>query len=201
MDIGKNELRRLYTEGRSMLEISEKYGCSMHKVAYWMKKYQIPRRSRSEANYLKYNPDGDPFKIKTNLTLEEQLLKGIGLGIYWGEGAKTNKYSLRVANTDAGIIRTFRQFLLKICGLKKGKATYSLVCFNDVNPDTARNYWSKELGILPDKFGKITIIPKQGKGTYKKKSKFGVCTIQVSNIKLRNWMMKELKFLRNNMPC
>jgi hypothetical protein len=175
-----------------MKEMSQKCNCSVHKVAYWMNKYKIARRTRDEANYLKYNPNGDPFVIKTKLNPDEQFLKGLGLGIYWGEGAKTSEHSLRVANTDVGIIRAFRRFLLNICGLREDKISYSLICFNDVDPNIARNYWAKELGILPHKFGKITIIPKQGKGTYKRKSTFGVCTIQASNIKLREWMMKEL---------
>ncbi len=179
-----------------MPEISEIYKCSMHKIAYWMEKYGIPRRSRSEANYLKNNPNGDPFRIKTKLNSEGQFLKGLGLGIYWGEGAKTSKYSLRVANTDVDLIRTFRSFLLNICGLRKDKISYSIICSNDVDPNLSRNYWSKELGILPHKFGKITIIPKQGKGTSKKKSMYGVCIIQASNIKLRDWMMNELEGLK-----
>ena len=193
----KGELEKLYNSGLSMFDISQRYKCSVHKIVYWMTKFKIDRRERSEANYLKYNPDGDPFKIKTELTIEEQLLKGLGLGIYWGEGAKTSKYSLRVANTDVGIIKTFRKFLLKICRLRENKITYSLICFNDADPEIARNYWSKELGILPDKFGKITIISKQGKGTYKHKSLYGVCTIQASNVKLRNWLIGELEILRN----
>jgi len=49
---------------------------------------------------IKYNPNGDPFEIKTNLDKGEQFLKGLGLGIYWGEGTKTSIHSLRVANTD-----------------------------------------------------------------------------------------------------
>ena len=196
MDIDRSNLEELYKSGRSMAEIAQKYGCSVHKIVYWMNKYKIVRRSRSEANYIKYNPDGDPFKIKSELNDEERFLKGLGLGIYWGEGAKTSNHSLRVANTDVGIIKTFRKFLLEICGLRENKITYSLICFNDADPNIARNYWSKELGILPHKFGKITIIPKQGKGTYKKKSMFGVCTIQASNIKLRNWLIGELEILK-----
>jgi hypothetical protein len=193
----ENLLRNLYNSGKSMAEMAVFNKCSMHKITYWMIKYNIPRRSRSEAIYLKYNPNGDPFGIRNNLTLEEWFLKGLGLGIYWGEGAKTSKYSLRVANTDAGIIRSFRSFLLKICRLRKDKITYSLICFNDADPESVRNHWSEQLGILPNKFGKITIIPKQGKGTYKRKSLFGVCTIQASNIKLRDWMMKELEALKD----
>jgi len=178
-----------------MSEIAAVLNCSPHKIAYWFTKFGIPRRNRSDAGYLKNNPNGDPFKIKMVLNTEERLLMGLGLGIYWGEGAKTSEHSLRVANTDAGIIKTFREFLLRICQLREDKITYSLICFNNANPKTARSHWSKELGILPRKFGKITIIPKQGKGTYKRKSAFGVCTIQASNIKLREWMMKELELL------
>lgn len=196
MPIKKNELEHLYKSGFSMLEISKVCNCSVHKITYWMKKYDIPRRNRSEANYLKYNPDGDPFKIKTKLSLDEAFLKGLGLGIYWGEGSKTNKYSLRVANTDPGVIKTFRRFLLDILGVKRDKISYSLICFNDSNPILSKKYWSKELGILPEKFGKITIISKQGKGTYKKKSALGVCTINFSNIKLRNLILEELDALK-----
>lgn len=196
----KENLEELYKSGKSMAEIGIYLGCSQHKVAYWLSKHKIPRRNRSDANYLKYNPDGDPFKIKHDLSSSEMFLYGLGLGIYWGEGAKTNIHSLRVSNTDVEIIKTFRQFLLNICGLRQNKITYSIVSFNDIDPEVARGYWSKELGILPEKFGKITIISKQGKGTYKKKSTFGVCTLQVSNIKLKKWMMGELEVLKK-LPC
>lgn len=190
--MSENKIVELYQSGKSMNEVAKKLKCSPHKVAYWLRKLKIPRRNRSDANYLKYNPDGDPFKIKHNLSKRETFLYGLGLGIYWGEGSKTTKHSLRVSNTDAGIIKTFRRFLLEICGVRKSKITYSIICFNDVEPNDVRKYWAKELGILPAKFGKITVIPKQGKGTYKKKSENGVCIIQISNIKLRGWMMDKL---------
>ena len=194
--LAKKYLETLYKSGKSMAEIAAKVGCSLHKVSYWFNQYEIPRRSRSEANYIKYNPNGDPFEIKNNLDKKDSFLKGLGMGIYWGEGSKTSSHSLRVSNTDVGIIKSFRRFLKDICGLRMDKATYSIICFNDTDPAVARNYWSEKLGILPAKFGKITVIPKQGKGTYKRKSRFGVCTVQVSNVKLRNWMMTELESLR-----
>src|ERR1700690_241208 len=96
----KDLLKKHYESGKSMAEIATDLGFSVHKILYWMIKYEIPRRSRSEANYLKYNPGGDPFEIKNNLNSEELFLKGLGMGIYWGEGAKTSEHSLRVANTD-----------------------------------------------------------------------------------------------------
>lgn len=112
-----------------------------------------------------------------------------------GEGTKVTPHSLRVTNTNPELIKVYRKFLLEICGLRKDKITYSIICFNDTAPDTARLYWAKKLMISPGKFGKITQIPKQGKGTYKKKSQFGVCTIQASNIKLKTWLISQLDHL------
>lgn len=104
-----------------MAEIAKKIGCSINKIAYWMDKYKIKRRSNSEATYVKRNPNGDPFKIKNKLNLKEQQLQGLGIGIYWGEGDKGNPHSLRVANTDPKLIRVFIRFLLEICRLEKKK--------------------------------------------------------------------------------
>ncbi len=191
--IPQSQLRILYHSGHSMSEIAHDLDCSIHKVAYWMEKYGIKRRSPSEATYLKANPHGDPFNIKNRLDSKEMFLYGLGVGIYWGEGDKVSKNALRVANTDPYVIKTFTKFLLDICGLEKRKLLYNLISFNDSNPEDARVFWAKELKISPQKFGKIVQIPSQGKGTYKKKSKSGVCIIIVCNMKLKDWMMKQIK--------
>ena len=188
----KKEIKQKYLAGQSMFQIAKHFGCSVHKVVYWMKKYDINRRSRSEAIYLFNNPNGDPFSIKNNLTEEEILLKGMGLGIYWGEGNKTSKNSLRVSNTDPYLIKTFRSFLRQICQVKESKIGYAIVCFNDSDPQKVKSYWSKELKISPEKFGKIVQVPPQGKGTYKRKSIYGVCTLRFNNTKLKRWLMDKI---------
>jgi len=78
--IAKEQLERLYSKGFSMMEIAGKIGHSPSGIKYWMDKLNIPRRSRSEATYVKRNPNGDPFKIKNKLNKNEILLKGLGLG-------------------------------------------------------------------------------------------------------------------------
>jgi uncharacterized protein YjcR len=80
--LSKEVLNKMYIEGYSMAEIAKKIGCSINKIAYWMDKYKIKRRSNSEATYVKRNPNGDPFKIKNKLNLKEQRLQGLGIGIY-----------------------------------------------------------------------------------------------------------------------
>ena len=104
-----------------MQEIADKMRWSLHKVSYWLDQCSISRRSPSEATYVKRNPGGDPFKIKSQLTKKDETLKGLGLGLYWGEGDKSpNNTSVRLANTDPLLIKKFKEFLTKICGVKKG---------------------------------------------------------------------------------
>lgn len=196
--VDKSTLEKLYKSGKSMTEISQKYKCSVHKVVYWMRKYRIARRTHSESSYLKHNPNGDPFRIRPRLTREELFLFGLGVGIFWGEGSKSPEVSsLRIANTDPDLIRTFLKFLTDLFGLDKKRFSYSIICFNDTDPEVCRNYWSEQLKISPDRFGKITIIPKQGKGTYKRKSQFGVCIVQGNNVKLKRFVFDQIDKIRD----
>lgn len=198
MTILKSDLETLYLSGKSMTQISKLLGCSVHKVAYWMNEYKIPRRTRSEATYLLSNPDGDPFNLGNinNLSKEDMFLYGLNIGLYWGEGEKTTKHAIRVTNSDPYVILRFRDFLIGICKLETSKIRYYLICFNDIDQNVAKKYWSNILQISPDKFGKIVVIPTQGKGTYTKKSKYGVCTIYAGNMKLKSWILEEINKLR-----
>lgn len=192
--LSKEQLERLYDQGLSLKEISILLNYSVHKVVYWMQRHNIPRRSRSDAAYIKLNPNGDPFVINTNLS---PFLYGLGLGIFWGEGTKATDHIVRVTNTDPSLIRVFRMFLISVCGVKDEKIHYSIVAFNDSDISVVSGYWSKQLKISPEKFGKIVQIAPQGKGSYKRKSQFGVCSITVSNVKLKHWITIELQMIEH----
>lgn len=188
----KELLYRLYNDGNSLPQMAKELNCSIHKVVYWMQKYNIPRRSTSESVYLQANPTGDPFNIVTPITFEQSVLYGFGIGLYWGEGEKTSRGQVRVINTDPNLILTFRSFLLRICSVIPERIRYDIICFNDTSPEIALEYWTEKLGVSKEKFGKIVQIPPQGKGTYKRKSQFGVCTIRFSSTKLKKWIMGEI---------
>ena len=190
--LAKETLERAYISGKSMWEISSMLGCSIHKVTYWMTKFQIKKRSRSEAMYRKLNPNGDPFKVPPLIPKDPQFWLGLGLGIYWGEGNKITPHSVRVTNSNPNMIKAFRKFLLEVCKTNPDKLQYSIVCFNDSNLQDVLSLWSTELNVPKEKFGKIVQIPPQGKGTYKRKSKSGVCTLTFGNIKLKKWIMEQI---------
>jgi hypothetical protein len=194
--ISENSLRHLYEEEKlSMQEIAKRLGFSLNKINYWMKKYGIQSRSISEGVYLKCNPDGDPFKIQIPKSLQDAMLYGLGLGLYWGEGTKSNKHSIRLGNTDPRLVKSFIFFLEKIYGVKRSKLQFGLQVFSDMSPQKALNFWRVALGAEKEQFFKVIVTPSRGKGTYKRKIQHGVLTVYCNNRKLRDILCGEIEKL------
>ncbi|KKQ66036.1 MAG: hypothetical protein US86_C0007G0081 [Candidatus Daviesbacteria bacterium GW2011_GWA2_38_24] len=190
--LSRSNLEELYSSGLSMFEIAQKYKVSPHKVVYWMDKYKIKRRSRSEATYVKRNPNGDPFVFNKPKTLEEAKLYGIGLGLYWGEGTKASKTSVRIGNTNPALLKTFINFIVTIFSVKKDHLRFGLQIFTDINTKAALNYWTTQLGVKRSQFYKTIVTKSNSLGTYRKKSEYGVVTIYYHNSKLRNLLVTDL---------
>jgi hypothetical protein len=191
--ISKAELEGLYVKkGLSVQVISQRLGFSVHKVIYWMDKHGIKRRTISDAIYLKRNPDGDPFIIKPLKTKADAELFGMGLGLYWGEGTKASKHSVRLGNTDPALLRMFIRFLTELFGVQKADMRFSLQIFTDINPEEALEYWVTELHVSPSQFGKIIVTISGSLGTYRKKSLYGVVTVYYHNKKLRDIIINML---------
>ncbi len=184
--MNKDSLIKWYLEGLlSVSEISKKTGFSQNKINYWMSKYEIPKRSISDAVYLRSNPKGDPFIFKPPITNIEWQLFGLGIGLYWGEGNKRNKNSLRLGNSDPKLIKVYLVFLNKIYAINKNQLKFGLQIFSDISSIRAQNYWIKELNVKKSQFQKIIITPSRGAGTYRQKSQYGVLTVYFNNTKLK----------------
>ena len=189
----KDKILYLYhKKGKSMQEIADLLGCSLHKVSYWMEKYEIKSRSRSDATYLKRNPNGDPFKFIPPKNLKEAQLFGLGLGLYWGEGTKANKNSIRLGNTDPYLIKRFMDFLIHFFSIKKDDLYFGIQIFTDINPRQAMDFWVKELKIKSSQFNKPIVTKSGSIGTYRKKSEYGVVTVMYHNKKLRDLLISLL---------
>jgi len=109
-----------------MMDIANLHKCSIHKVQYWMDKYDLKRRTISDATYLRNNLDGDPFMVKAVTSTDQVKHLGIGIGLYWGEGNKANKWFLRLGNTNAALLRMFIRFLVEIFEVKKDDMRFTL---------------------------------------------------------------------------
>ncbi len=185
--ITRNTLIKLYIEDKlSMTEIAKKLGCSVHKITYWMDIYEIKRRSISEAIYQKNNPNGDPFKIATIKSIKKAKLYGLGIGLYWGEGTKASKNSVRLGNSDPMLLNIFIKFLQECFNVDKKDLRFGLQIFSDIDPTDALKYWSSELDAKLSQFYKVHVTISGSVGTYRHKSKYGVVTIYFNNKKLRD---------------
>lgn len=197
MQITKKIIKKLYiTDKLSVSQISAVKNCSENKINYWLKKYKIRKRNISEAVYIRKNPNGDPFHIKKDKNIENALLHGIGLGLYWGEGTKSNKTSIRVGNTDPDLIIKFIEFLRKCYQIDKNKLKYSLQIFNDMPKKKTVEFWCNKLKIKPFQLGKPVITPARSIGTYRNKTKYGVLIVYFNNRKLRDIICNEIDTLR-----
>ena len=188
--IEKEVLEKLYfKDGKSMKDIAKQLGCSQHKVEYWMQKHVLKIRTISDAVYLKNNPNGDPFKFVPPKNAKETELFGLGLGLYWGEGTKADKGAVRLGNSDFMLIEKFIEFLVEIFSIRRSDLKFGLQLFNDVSTVEALDFWRKKLKIDKSQFYKTVITKSRAKGTYRKKSKYGVLTVYYHNRKLRDLLV------------
>ncbi|MBX4210620.1 hypothetical protein KW783_01470 [Candidatus Parcubacteria bacterium] len=185
--ISKERLLNLYVDQKkSSSEIAHIFKCSLNQVNYWLIKYKIKKRTISQALYNKHNPKGDPFEYVYPKTFKDALLFGLGMGLYWGEGNKRNKNSVRLTNGDPKMIKKFIIFLKTIFNIDKNKLKFGLQVFKDTAPSKALAFWRRELAEPKSKFQKVVILPSRGIGTYKHKLEYGVLTIYFNNTKLRD---------------
>lgn len=190
-------LRDLYEKKKfSMKEISENLGCSHTQVAYWMKYYKIPRRTRSESVYIKNNPQGDPFLLCEPKTLNEAILYGLGLGLYWGEGTKANNFSIRLGNTDPDLILTFIVFLQTFFTIHKKDLRFGIQVFSDMKPEEVTLFWSSKLKVSKTQFMKTIVTKTRNNGSYTRKIKHGVLTVYFHNTKARNLLFSLIEKMK-----
>ena len=186
-------LKYYIKEKKSISEIAKLLSKSETGINYWIKKHNIKKRTIGEAIYLKNNPNGDPFNIKVPDSLYLSELKGLGIGLYWGEGSKKNRNSIKICNSDPALIKKFIEFLVKILGVNKNLLKFSLQIYDDVDPENTKKYWINYLKIKPEQFyNKITVTKSEKLGTYKKKNKLGVLNVYYHNTKLRNILIEML---------
>lgn len=195
----KNTLLQLYQEEkRSANEIAKILSCSPTKVNYWLKKHSIKKRTISESLYIHSNPNGDPFVIKQQTSDRDWFLYGLGLGLFWGEGNKVNKNSVRLGNTDPGLIKMFLLFLRSSYNIDESKLRFGLQVFSDIDSEVAKKFWCNQLGVSAAQFQKVIVTPSRGRGSYVRKNQQGVLTIYFSNTKLRDIIVHAVTELQNN---
>ena len=152
--VSKDLLEELYfRRGLSAQEIANDLGVSYHKISYWMDQYDFERRNRSEAGYLKHNPDGEKFRID----LSDRELFVAGIALYLGEGGKTRSSELVLTNSDPGVLQLWVRFLDKVCGVPPAKLRVHVHYYEDLDYPSILEFWSQMLAIPMENFGQPTL--------------------------------------------
>ena len=101
-----------------------------------------------------------------------------GMMLYWGEGTKAPRTSVKLSNTDAEMVRLFVLFLTQACRIPIGKIKAHLLIYPDLEERTCRGYWSKKAGIPWENFTKSVQI--MGRHQTRRLN-WGICIVDVSS--------------------
>ena len=153
VSLSVDKVRDLYWNKQCNLEeIAENLGVSVWSLYRFMNKNNIPRRNRSDANYVG-SKDKLHFEIKDKLREKDKKLKIAGIMLYWAEGTKSRKSNMvDFVNSDPDMIKLFLKFLRQICGVKEERLRVYLYSYSYQKIDKTRNYWSEITGISKDQF-------------------------------------------------
>ncbi|NBV77875.1 hypothetical protein EBR66_06950 [bacterium] len=191
----KLALKDLYAyKGFSVAVVAQKMHCSQSTVNYWLAKHKIKKRSISQAIYKKWNPHGDPFRKMPIDNIPKAVLFGVGVGLYWGEGTKSNPTSIRLGNSDPRLIRVFVSFLEHCFAIQRSKLRFGLQIFGDMDADKTIAFWKRELSVSRKQFlPSVVVTPHRGVGNYRVKTKTGVVTLYFHNKKLRDIIVSSIE--------
>lgn len=122
-------------------------------------------------------------------TLKYNPLFIAGIMLFWGEGSKLSKSHVSLTNTDPQMLKLYVAFLTRVCGVPAERIRGHILLYPDLDDWLCRVYWSQEVGLSKDNFGKSTVI--QGKHKTRRLS-FGICILNVSStylkVKINEWV-------------
>lgn len=125
-------------------------------------------------------------------TLKYNPLFIAGIMLYWGEGSKSPKDSIKLANTDPEMISLYVQFLLKACKIPVEKIKANVLIYPDLEERTCRAYWASKSGLPWGNFTKSVLI--QGRHKIRRPN-WGVCTVTVSSTYFKQKILEWIKLL------
>jgi hypothetical protein len=110
-----------------------------------------------------------------------------GCMLYWAEGSKARN-SVKLANSDAQMVRFFRHFLTEAMGVPQEKISMTLNVYttNGLTIEELERYWLDLLELPPSSARKHTLnhMPTSSSGRARNKLPHGVCTLGVHSTRL-----------------
>ena len=177
-----NKIIQLRKTGYSIGEIHKLTSKSKSLIFNYVKRVKIDSkytdRLKEKQKSSIYRSQQDWIKAKKisrliipKLKKTERIL--IAACLYWGEGTK--KYDFSLSNTDPYLIKVFTRSLESL-GISKNQLRITIRIYEDINKLKAINYWSKIIGVRPEKILNVNVL--RGKKTGK--LPYGMCRIRLT---------------------
>lgn len=201
--IEKEKARVLRKKGYSINQIVKEAGFSKASVSLWVRDIVLTKRQRAGLSERGRSIESVERRRISRLTNEytkkraiieeakkdfEHIstaeLKLIGIILYLGEGAKTTKGIVAVANSDSAVIKIMVRFLKEVCRVPDRKLRGHIHTFAHANVEKTEKYWSQITGIPRKQFYKTYIKPSSASLQKRKTLPFGTFDLSVNDTKL-----------------
>jgi predicted transcriptional regulator len=136
-------------------------------------------------------------KVSRNIgKLNNRELYIAGLFLYWGEGGKTERFSLSFSNTDPEMMVFMVKWMKKALGIKVRDMHVKIHLYKDMEVENFENFWSRKLRISRKMFEKPYIKDsKLVDLSYKNGFGKGTCNIRVYNRDKTEYIIQSLKYI------
>ena len=167
----KRRALHLRKTGASIKEIARLLSVSKSSVSTWVRDVELSVDQRKELSErgksIEVIEKNRISRINNTLARRAAILKNagndissintqelwlLGIALYWGEGGKTSSGSVRVSNSDPGIIHLMMRFFREVCKVPEEEFRGHVHTFSHLNADSAEQYWSSISGIRRENF-------------------------------------------------
>lgn len=156
-------------------------------------KIELFRTTMREKQELRDRREYEKYLQKFNKISANSLFIA-GLMLYLAEGSKTDRYTLKVTNTDSRICRFFILWLEKFYGVPREKIKVQLQLYPTMDIKKEVACWESELGLEDFQFYKAFIRElKPASFSYKNSSRHGVCSVVLNNTEIKRRIMMAIK--------
>ena len=209
--IDKQKALDLRKQEMSYSQIKQILGISKSTLSDWLKDYPLSKeriaelRDNNEQRIERYREtmrkkhDARLKQIyeterKNILPLSDREIFIFGLGLYWGEGAKSHNATLSISNTDPSVIKFFIAWLDQSLRVPKEKLKVHLQLYNDMDIKKEIKFW-KHISGLPKKQFTKPYIKESSITAINHKGGFGhgTCNIRIGNVKLSEKILMAIK--------
>jgi len=213
--LDKQKAIKLRLEGKSYSEIKNLLGISKSTLSGWLSPYPLSsekvrelrdfsaRRIESFRNTMKKKREDRQAitynKVKIDIAdLNKRELFISGLFLYWGEGSKTNRNSIALTNTNPSMLKFFVKWLKECFGVDRSRLRVGLHLYSDMNIEDSIMYWSNELNLSKEQFGKPYIKKTSIIGiNYKNGFGRGTCSVMLHCRDVSEPVLMGIKYLQD----